>query len=96
MEYKALVVKQENADDILQSITEIESVRLHLSTLKKDEDRLLEEERKLHAEKSMHLHTLRRLANQDGSRFKENQKTATFCFCFLAEGAFRKFGKPTI
>ena len=53
-----------------------ESLRMHLTNMKKDEQKLLFEEEALEKEKIAHIRQLRRVANEDSSRFRGNLKVS--------------------
>ena len=62
------------ATDELEAMEAEESVRAHLGALKKREADLAEEEKLLETEKIMHLRALKRVANEDASRFQSRPK----------------------
>jgi len=59
--------------DELEAMEAEESVRAHLAALKKREAELADEEKLLDTEKIMHLRALKRVANEDASRFQVRQ-----------------------
>jgi hypothetical protein len=63
--------------DELDAMEAEESVRMHLNTIKQQEIKLAEEEKALNAETAAHIRSLKRLANEDSSRF---QKVPKVCF----------------
>jgi tousled-like kinase len=67
--YGAMEVK-----DDLDAMEAEESVRMHLANLKKEESSLLEQEKLLEKEKIVHIRTLKRVQNEDSSRFRDRPK----------------------
>jgi hypothetical protein len=65
--------------DELDAMEAEESVRMHLNTIKQQEIKLSEEEKTLNAETMAHIRSLKRLANEDSSRF---QKVPKVCSIF--------------
>ena len=71
----------ENMDELDRISTE-ESLKMHLSNIKRKESKILSEESMLEREKIAHIRDLKRVANEDASRFKSHPKVFTFiCFC---------------
>jgi len=70
----------ENMDELDRISTE-ESLKMHLSNIKRKENKILSEESMLEREKIAHIRDLKRVANEDASRFKSHPKVFTFtCF----------------
>lgn len=60
--------------DELDAMEAEESVKMHLNTIKQLEIKLSEEEKTLNAETAAHIRSLKRLANEDSSRFQKVPK----------------------
>jgi DNA repair exonuclease SbcCD ATPase subunit len=73
--------------DELDAMEAEESVRMHLNTIKQQEIKLSEEEKTLNAETMAHIRSLKRLANEDSSRFQKVPKVCSewtsFFLCLL-------------
>jgi tousled-like kinase len=68
----------------------VESVRLHVDAARKQEHDLALEERALQDEKGAHIRALKRVANEDGSRFRSRpilHDRYVLC-CLLGKGGF--------
>lgn len=77
----------QDAFDVMEAL---ESIRLHLVNLKKEEDELEEEEKALVAEKEAHIRALKRVASEDSSQFKHRPKLHDryVPICQLGKGGF--------
>ena len=77
----------QDAFDVMEAL---ESIRLHLANLKKQEEELEEEEKALIAEKEAHIRALKRVASEDSSRFKHRPKLHDryVPICQLGKGGF--------
>ena len=77
----------QDAFDVMEAL---ESIRLHLANLKKQEEELEEEEKALVAEKEAHIRALKRVASEDSSRFKHRPKLHDryVPICQLGRGGF--------
>jgi len=60
--------------DELDAIEAEESVKMHLNTIKQQELKLAEDEKVLNAETAAHIRSLKRLSNEDDSRFRKISK----------------------
>lgn len=68
---------KEVADSTERALTEMEAseaVRMHLSTLRREEVTLMEDEHALNQEKVEHIRSLKRVASEDDSRFRSRPK----------------------
>jgi len=63
--------------DELDAMEAEESVKMHLNTIKQQEIKLSEEEKTLNAETAAHIRSLKRLANEDSSRFQKVPKVCS-------------------
>jgi tousled-like kinase len=77
----------QDAFDVMEAL---ESIRLHIANLKKEEEELEEEEKALIAEKDAHIRALKRVASEDSSRFKHRPKLHDryVPICQLGKGGF--------
>ena len=64
----------------LDALEALESVRFHLDTVQRKLKELQEEEQRLQEEKVEHIRALKRLASEDGSRFRSRPKVRHFLF----------------
>lgn len=67
----------------LELIEAEESVRLHLDSLRGQEDELADEEQALLDEKAVHILSLKLVASEDASRFRSRPKVSVFGVSFL-------------
>ena len=65
--------------DELDAMEAEESVKMHLNTIKQQELKLAEDEKVLNAETAAHIRSLKRLANEDDSRFRKISKVSFCC-----------------
>lgn len=63
-------------NNALTAMESIESVRLHLATIRQQERELAEEDQVLYDEKGTHIRNLKRVASEDASRFKSRPKVS--------------------
>ena len=67
----------------LDAVEALESVRFHLDTVQRKLKELQEEEERLQEEKVGHIRALKRLASEDGSRFRTRPKVRKRLLCTL-------------
>eukprot|EP00537_Pseudo-nitzschia_pungens_P019485 CAMPEP_0172410516 /NCGR_PEP_ID=MMETSP1061-20121228/76922_1 /TAXON_ID=37318 /ORGANISM="Pseudo-nitzschia pungens, Strain cf. pungens" /LENGTH=1058 /DNA_ID=CAMNT_0013146705 /DNA_START=98 /DNA_END=3274 /DNA_ORIENTATION=+ len=72
-----------------------ESIQMHLEALLREEKELLAEEQTLNDEKGAHIRALKRVASEDGSRFKTRAKLNDryVLDCLLGKGGFSEVWK---
>jgi tousled-like kinase len=68
--------KENDPANALEVMEQIESVRLHLDSVRRQEAELAEEEQALFDEKAAHIRSLKLVASEDASRFRSRPKVS--------------------
>jgi superfamily I DNA/RNA helicase len=85
--------KENDPASALELIEAEESVRLHLDSLRRQEDELADEEQALLDEKTVHILSLKLVASEDASRFRSRPKVSLMdfvaggCYCIRRAAA---------